>query len=275
VVVLVIAHFGRRGRRDTHAWGVPLALSAGFTVAFIGISGKLNFPPRQGQEWLVLACVAALMISIMASWSDRTRWPVAGLSFALLLAIAWFFSANRRQHLPSRQAWMTLAFIAGGLVLWWSAMEPLSRRWRGGTLPFLLSGVAGAAALVIIDGGSQRLGVIEGGVAVLLLVVAAMALWLCEMSLSRGGVLTIAIVVYGLLACGYLYADVTWPQAALLAAAPLMAWVGALPIVRTRRPWIRFGIALALVLAVTAIAAVPAANGLRKTMKEQTESYME
>src|SRR5688500_8411037 len=89
LVAIIISHIPRRGRRDTHPWGVPLALVAGFTIAFIGISGMLNIPPRQGQEWLVIAAAAAFIVSVSTSLSNRMRWPLALLSIALLLATAW------------------------------------------------------------------------------------------------------------------------------------------------------------------------------------------
>src|SRR4051812_17137221 len=119
---MVIAHLGRRGRRDAHVWGLPFALAAGFTVAFIGISGKLNIPPTQGQEWLVVTAAGAVVVSIIASISDRARWAVIGLSIALLIAMTWFITANKRHWMTTREAATAVAFIAGGLVLWWAAM---------------------------------------------------------------------------------------------------------------------------------------------------------
>jgi hypothetical protein len=275
LIVVPLAHVKRRGRRDTHAWGLPFALAAGFTVAFIGISGKLNLPPTQGQEWLVIGAAAAVVISIIAAISDRARVAVVISSIALLvLVMAWLVPANRRQWLTTREAMTMMIAIGAGLVVWWALMEPLAARYRGATLPLLLSAVAGAGAMVIADGGSQRLGLIEGAAAVALLVVALLALWLRELSLARGGVLTIAIVMLGLLVCGYLYADVKWPQVVILAVAPLLAWVGMVRMVRERRAWQRFVIVAVLVLIVVSIAAIPAARGLRKTMQEQTESHM-
>ena len=275
VVAMLLAHLKRRGRRDTHEWGVPLALAVGFTIAFVGVAGRVQFPPTTGQQWLVFAAATAVVISIIASISERTRIAVILSSIALLvLVMAWLVPANRRQWLTTREAALTMTFIGGGLTLWWALMEPLATRYRAFMLPLVLSGVAGGAALVIADNGWRDFGVIEGGIAVMLLAVALLALWLRNLSLASGGILTITFVVLGLLVSAYLYADVKWPQIVILAIAPLFAWVEMLPVIRSRKPWQRFAIVAVLVLAVIAIAAVPAAQGLRKTMQEQSESYM-
>jgi hypothetical protein len=105
-----------------------------------------------------------------------------------------------------------------------------------------------------------------------LLAIAAVALWLNELTLARGGILALAIAGLGTLWCGYLFADVKPIEVVLLMAAPLFAWVGALPWVRSWRPWLRLALCFGLVMGVVAIAVVPAAKGLRQTMKEQMES---
>src|SRR4051812_4843229 len=112
LVVMLFAHLNRRGRRDTHPWGVPLALASGFTLAFIGISGRLNLPPTQGQEWLVPGAAAAVVIAIIASISERMRIVVTISSIALLvLVMAWLVPSNRRQWLTTREAVVTITFI--------------------------------------------------------------------------------------------------------------------------------------------------------------------
>ena len=273
VLIVLIAHLPRRGRRDAQPWGPAAAIACAFTIAFIGVSGRWTPPARDVYAWLIVAAGVAVVVSIIASVGERTRWTVVGLSIALLVATVALIAWRRKASLQPAQFWTSVAVTTGGLVVWWASMEPLAALRRGATIPLFLSAAAGASALVLTDGGTARFGKIAGGAAVALLVVALMAMWLRDLSLARGGVLATAIAVLGLLVCGYYYADVARIDVAIIAAAPLMAWFGELPLIRSRKPWLRFIITAVLVLGVLAVAVVPAAQGLRKTMQEQSE-YM-
>ena len=269
---VVLGHLPRRAERDAHPWGVTLALVAAFAAAFIGISGKLALPPRTAQEWLVLLSAGALVVSILSAIGTKSQRIAMGLSIGLLLATAWFSAAPRKRSLEPREFWTMLSIVGAGLLVWWAALEPLALRWRGAALPTLLSAVAGSAALVLVNGGTMRLGKIAGGIALALLAIAAIALWLRNLSLARGGILALTISVLGLLACGYLYADVKPRDAALVAVAGLAAWIGRFPLLPNRSR-MRFVITAIAVIGVASLAVVPAVKGLLETMREQTESY--
>ncbi len=272
LVAMLIGRFAQRSPRDAAPWAAPLALAGGFIVALIGITGNAHLRPHVAQEWLAWAGVASVAVSIFGTIKPRARFIAWVLSIAVLAATVWLV-AGRRQHAMGHDAFYTLLAIAGGAgVVWWIAIEALAVRVRGGTMPLLLSGVAGASALVLANSGTMQLGQIEGGVAIVLLVLALLGMWLKQVSLAGGGVLAAAVIVLGLLLCGYLYAEVKWIDMALLAIAPLFAWAGELPGVRSRPPWQRFFVRFVLVLIVVSIAAVPAAKGLRETLKREAES---
>src|SRR5688500_8238530 len=128
LVAVIAAHFGRRGRRDVHPWGPALAIAAGFVVAFIGVTGRWTPPTRDVYAWLVIAAGAGVIVSIIASIGDRTRWLVATLSVAVLIATAVLLAWRRKAALVPREFWLTVTLFAGGLVLWWAALEPLATR---------------------------------------------------------------------------------------------------------------------------------------------------
>ena len=270
-MVTAAGRFVQVHRRASAPWAVSLAIVGGFAIAFVGVSGKLSFPPAQAQEWLPLVGAVAVIISILATYLGRWSWS-GSLSILLLVLTAWLVTRGRRAALSGQEfaELVGIAIVVG--IIWWIVMSQFASGMRGGLLPLLLSGVFGSAALVLIDGGTQRLGQIEGAVAIALLAIAAVSLWLKELTLARGGILALTIVALGTLWCGYLYADVKPIDVVILMVAPIFAWVGALPWVRSWRPWLRFAICLVLVMGVVAIALVPAAKGLRQTLKEQMES---
>lgn len=272
-VALVIGRFTQKSKREASPWAIGLAIAGGYLLAFIGISGGLRLPPTDAQGWLAIMGTLALVIPIAAMMS-RKRLPPALLTIAFIIATTWMVTMRRQHALTSGEFYKLLATAIVAAVGWWALMEPLASRRRGPTIPILLSGVFGSAALVLINAGTQRMGQIEGAVAVVLLVIALLGFWLTDLTLSRGALAILTIVGLGTLYCGYLYADVKPIDIAILSVAALSAWIGEAPIIRTRRPPVRFAITAILVLGLTAIAVVPALSGLRKTMQEQSESSM-
>jgi hypothetical protein len=270
-VMTAAGRFVQMHRKTSAPWAVALAIVGGFAIAFVGASGKLSFPPAQAQEWLPFTGAVAVIVSILATYLGRWTWS-GPLSILLLVLTAWLVTRGRRAALSGQEfaELVGIAIVAG--VVWWIVMSMLASRMHGGLLPLLLSGVFGGAALVLVDGGTQRLGQIEGAVAIVLLAIAAVSLWLNELTLARGGILALTIVALGTLWCGYLYADVKPIDVMILMVAPMFAWVAVLPWIRSWRPWVRFAVCFVLVMGVVAIAVVPAAKGLRQTLKEQMES---
>ena len=267
VVTTVAAHFASRKSRGVALWGVPIGIAGGFVVAYVAIVGRPAFPPREAQGWLMYLAMTAAAVSLIAT-AVRARavviWP---LSIMLLFATARLLP--KAESLESA-FWPTVAIAAGAMLVWWITMERLASRTLGATLPFLLSGVAGVLALVLVDAGTQLVGQICGAVAVMLLAIAAVALWYRNLTLAHGGILITAVLLLGLLLCGHLYADVTMRDVILLAVAPLAAWGG--EFLPARRPWLRFIVRFVLVFAIVALPLVTAAKGLKATLQEQMES---
>jgi hypothetical protein len=149
-------------------------------------------------------------------------------------------------------------------------MELLARRSPGAGLPILLAFFVVAAAIVLADSGILSFAKIAGGVALAVGLIGAAGLWFRDLSLSRGGVLALAVLLMGLIVCARPY--LVPRDLIVLALAPLALWVGQLPVIN-RRPWRRFLVAGAAILIVLSIALIPAVKGLAKTMKEETQSY--
>ncbi|MEO6437010.1 MAG: hypothetical protein ABIP55_14805 [Tepidisphaeraceae bacterium] len=262
------------GRRDSASqpWGPALAICAGFVAAYTKLKGIEGFPPVNVQTWLVYLGVPVVLIAIIATVSPRrARWIVFALSVTLIVLSVWLFSRPLARSLEPREFWTRTAFFAAGAVAWLGLMEALASRVKGATLPLLLWICAVGAALAVINAHSLLLGQLVGTVAAALGAIALLGLWFRNLTLARGGVLALAVVLLGLILCGHLYADLSQRDLILLAAAPLMAWAGELPFLK--RGGVRFAVRLIAVLLVLAIPLVPALKGLQQTMQEQTDAY--
>jgi hypothetical protein len=75
-------------------------------------------------------------------------------------------------------------------------------------------------------------------------------------------------VLLGVVLAGHYFADLSMLDLILLAAAPLGAWVGEIPVFKSKRP--RFAARIVAVLIILASPLVPALKGLRETMQELT-----
>ena len=284
VVALVAAIAGQCGvgrDRRTQPWGPAAAIAAAFAVAYVGIAGGVPaFPPAVAQGWLFYFAALAVVVGILAtiqmafSSAPRPRPMLVGVLdflavFLLFLAPRLIFA--RAAALGPAKIRLGALAVFGGMFLWWLGMEALARRRHGVTLPLLLSAFAGSSALVLINARTQTLGQIAGAVAVALLVMTLLSLWYRQLSLAGGGILAINLIVLGLLLCGHLFADLTCREMLILAAAPLALWTGEIPPI-ARKPWLRFAVSAVLMLAILSAALVPALQGLKQTMDEQSQS---
>jgi len=268
--VVLAARPWRRGR-DLPGWAAAGAIAGAFAVAFAGFYQTPRFPPVSAEAWLVWLGVPVLAAAVLQAVVRST--PVAVSSSAIVLLAAPWLLLRKLTFLEPAVLWAWVGGAGVVMVAWWIAMEALARRTRGGSLPLLLGIVVGLAGLTIINAHSRQLGMLTGGVAIPLFVVAAAATWAGGASLARGGALAIAVLLFGLLLAGRFFADLSLLDLTLLALAPLAAWAGELP--RLGRPdsWRRVLVRSIAVLAVVGFTAVTTLAGLQRTMQEQTESY--
>ena len=271
VIAMLLSHLPP-WRRDAraHPWGPVFAIAAAFAIAFTGIAGWPSFPPLEMHNWLPFIAMGTAIIGIIAT-AMRRDWIVHSvLSLALILITSWLLI--KTSSTPPAERWAWTAALAAGLTIWWVAMELLARRNPGPGLPILLAFFAAGSALVLADSGTISFAQLAGAVALAVGLIGLTALWFKNLSLSRGAMLALAVLLMGLIFCGHVVADVSRRDLIILGAAPLVLWLGQLPVVN-RRPWRRFAVGGVVMFIVLSIAVVPAIKGLAKMMKEQTESY--
>jgi hypothetical protein len=261
----------RRGR-DLAGWGAAVAVAGGFAIAFYHVFGGMPpFPPASAQQWLVFLGVPVILIAVAQPFVKSRAIAVA--ASVIVLSITPWLLLRKVTFLEPRILWTWIIVAALAMIAWWAAMESLARRGRGASLPMLLGMVVGVSGLAIINAHSATMGQAAGSVAIPLFVVSLAALSSRGASLARGGILAVTVLLLGLLLFASLFLDMPARDAALLALAPLAAWTGELPRLGKPDSWKRFALRTVAVLALLALPAFNAAEGLKATLDEQTESY--
>ena len=277
LVATLLAHLPPRRDRATQPWGPALAVAGAFAAAFAGLRGRPAFPPRDAQTWLVYLGAISVLIAILATvLAPKKRWSwfvLAPLSIILILATVWLLARSQIPLFGWKRFLLRAAVIAAGMIVWWVLMEALAARPKGvaAALPLILTITASVAALTIVNAHSMLLGQLAGSIAAALGAITLLGVWFKKLSLARGGVLTLTIVLLGVILAAHFFADLSRLDLILLGVAPLAAWAGELPWKGKRT---RFAVRVIAVLVVLLIPLVPALRGLRATLQEQTDSYM-
>ncbi|MEA2734438.1 MAG: hypothetical protein QOE14_889, partial [Humisphaera sp.] len=255
----------------TQPWGPALAIAGGFAVAFVALAGRPTFPPNAVEGWLVYMGGVAALVGALATLKNKPRWLVPLLSVAVLAATAWLLARPLALRFTRAETWTMTGVLAAMMIVWWLAIDRLSARVRGPAIPVLLTIYAGATIPILVNAHSQTFGQFAAASAAALAGIAIMSFWFRDLSLARGGVLALTIVLLGVVACAHFYLNLSLRDAVLVFVAPIGLWAG--EIVPTRSKAVRFAVAAVVMLGILAIPLVPALSGLKQMMQEQTDSY--
>ena len=235
------------GSRPRSRWvGRRAAIAAAMALGFHGVFRWPQFPPHVVQGWLVYIALGAAMVGIAVALIQPRRWIEAVLSILVIAAAVWLLIQRQQQRMESPIFWRWAFGLTAAMVVWWIAISTLTRRVPGASLPMLLMLAIVASALALTNAATLSFGKLAGAMAA--------ALWrdhAChdirrQASITCGGVLVLAVLLLGLLICGYFYAELTLRDLVMLAAAPLAAWFGELPGLGPSRSWRRFSVARSL-----------------------------
>ena len=211
-------------------WLVAVALSAGYTVGYIGLEGFPPFPPREGVHWL---CYLAIIGLISGAFWHSSRWGrlivQIGLSIViprLLLNSAFKYTWGQFEGFIW---WVCLAVAI--LIFWNTVQQSFTMLPSGGSSSFVYFGLSGGTALILAVSGSLRLAQHTG-----ILVAVFAAIWIITLALRhpdskshvfpRGVSPVVALVLSGIWMNGYFYEEVPAVSAILLAIALFLAPVG-------------------------------------------------
>ena len=211
-------------------WLVAVALSAGYTVGYIGLEGLPPFPPREGVHWLCYLAIIGLLSGAFWYFSRWGRLIVQiGLSIViprLLLNSAFKYTWGQFEGFIW---WVCLAVAI--LIFWNTVQQSFTILPSGGSSSFVYFGLSGGTALILAVSGSLRLAQHTG-----ILVAVFAAIWIITLALRhpdskshvfpRGVSPVVALVLSGIWMNGYFYEEVPAASAILLAVALFLAPVG-------------------------------------------------
>jgi hypothetical protein len=205
--------------------------------------------------------VATVGITLFALIVSVVRIPLPALlilrfliSAAAVTGVAWRRFVNEQWEVGPGA--LRIAGLALAITVFWSMLEAIASRLRGATPVIIIAGLCLASApLLIFDAAYGSVG--NGAVALAISLVPVIALaWLRKpISIARGGVAVVSLVL------GLLWADaVVWQDgiSAWQGAAYLLAPIGALvwlaPRVKSRKPWLRSVVTIGAVALLPTIA---------------------
>ena len=211
-------------------WLVAVALSAGYTVGYIGLEGLPPFPPREGVHWLCYLALTGLIVGCFWHFSLSGRL-VAQIALSVIIPRLLLNSAFKYTwgQFEGIIWWVCLAGVI--FIFWNMVQQSFIELPSGGSGPFVYFGLSGGTALVLALSGSLRLAQHAG-----VLVAIFATSWIITLVGQRSdnkwhvflpGVSPIVTLVFaGIWMNGYFYEEVPAASAILLAMALFLAPVG-------------------------------------------------
>jgi len=147
-----------------------------------------------------------------------------------------------------------LAGLAVGGLLFWTVLDLLAKRSTGAAWPLALGVVAVGSSVVLLYAGSLKLAQLAGALAACLGVATLIGWWRPLLSLARGAVPVVAVLLSGLWLAGYFYAEALASSVGLLALAPLAVCFTATEAWQRLPNWLRNLLFLAALLVPVALA---------------------
>ena len=234
------------------AWGLPLALGVGFFATFqamLGWPGADWYPDMKTRvAWVALA--AAAFGLVQAGAQRAWRLPAGGFFLAASTYLLAHWRLQGMWDWPTTLAWILGASLAATIL--YVSLEALAWRRGGAALPLALSVGTGTAALTYFLAHSENYARLASGLAAALGVAFVVGLRKPTLKLARGGVVAFVAIYGGLALAANRTADLPPLPLALVLVAPLCAWAGEFPPLRSARPRVRavlVGLAVVLPLA--------------------------
>ena len=254
LAAIVAALLGALRAEAPWVWG--LVLGAGFALAYWNLQTRPGWPPTANVLYLVFYFGVAAGILCFADGLFRPRTVVR----IIVLVIAWRVAVRllvtpqipRSISPTDAEMWIDLSSLV--TAVWVMAFEFLAQRAPGAAAPLVLGVISTASAIILALGwhclGS---GAIAGSLGMICLVGLFMGVFAPRIPLWRGFCEGIVLLLLLVLIHAYFYTDDTLTPVqetwvAILAAAPLLALLGDLPILRDRKPSLRLAVRVIPVL---------------------------
>ena len=238
------------------AAGWALAVGIGFFVGCLVLGPTPKWPPQEPADRLLfLLLPATVAVEVLGAFVSRPRWLACGLR-AVVAAVAARILLHKSVYLvPSAfpvdpassgshtwsvaEAWLNFGGMGLGLAAVWILLERLATRSTSRAVSLALAMNCGAAGMAIMLSGYATGGQLGFPLSAAIGGAVIASLAGTKLSQSAGGIGVGVVMLFGMVVLGRFFGDLTTAHAVLLFLAPLLAWVGELPLLRKLRAWQR------------------------------------
>lgn len=261
ILMLGFRPWRRKEHFDGGLWATGPALAVAFLASYINVHGWGQFLPTSKREWIVHLAVATGVLGCGAALIRKPKWVPWLAGPLLIAAIALLIKPiDNPTH-----ALLGVGGLCGVVFILWITLEPLAIRRPGASLPLAFWVIFAGVAVIAEQTGGITFPLYCGALSATCFAAFVTSLLNRRFSFQHGATPLLAAIPATILwlQAWYDYSGV--PVACFLLpllAVPLL-WLGELPVITRRRPWI--GVA-----ARGLLAAIPVAIAIVLAMNTQT-----
>ena len=230
-------------------WGGAIGLAAGYAVGHGLLAGWPAFPAVSSTQWLFWLAFGAMGIGLLDALvrlPAAARWGIRG---ATSLLVGWILLRPLTATWGAGTSVLWILAVGAGIFAFWSLADRAVRDRPGAGMPIAFLALTAGGSAVLLLSASALLAQLAGVVAATLGAAMVLAFWRPSVSLERGAVPVVGVLLPALWVSGHFYAEMPLASAALLLVAPAALWLGR---IGPFRDWTRWKSALAHVGAVMA-----------------------
>jgi hypothetical protein len=249
VMLLLASWPWRAPHRVRMRCGGVLALGIGIYAGCWWLGVSPNWPPREDQDRLLFVLLpVVIVVEIISAVIARPTWLpwLMRLLVAAAAAPCLLYGSSYLSELagPGSREWTPLQMVliliglAVLLVALWGALWMLAKRTASRSIPVVLAIVCAGAAVTIMLSGYASGGLI--GLIIAATIVGGVIGSLPSRTPEMNGIVGLSVVgLFSLLVTGRFFGQLTTLNAALLACAPVIAWIVEVGFLRSRGPRLR------------------------------------
>lgn len=213
-----------RGSRRAQRALTPVGVGLGYFSGHFFVTGWTPFPPTDTTNWLPYFGLAAAGLGMIWGALPKSAPAWAALFLLALTALRLLLEPKFRYGWAAGQGWIWVVGLAIAVAMLGIVLSALVRRSSATIeVPFILLMVAAGISATLMLSGSLLLGQF-GATFTGVLLGALVFSWRGSTEID-GLAPVVSMFVGALLACGYFFAGLPGPAAALLAAAPVVALI--------------------------------------------------
>ena len=196
----------------------PLAVGAGYILAYVLISGAPPFPPTDATHWLFYFALIGIALGWLAEIPSDYRWLWGAVALLLLggMMVLGFKPLIESGYWTPVSGMRIILVLTLATWLLMVLVAPNGEMERGAGLPFLLATLGGLSAGLIFYNKSASLGQLAGSLGAIVGIGVIVGWMGRAFRLGRGAVSLVLMLMALLWAMAYSYAELPAHYLALL-----------------------------------------------------------